>query len=93
MSIKRWAATLVDHQPVDALRAMVRDPEAALADHYDISVAPIDRPEVRGERGACDGVSIIDNNVILYKPTRACRRALRSLTNSAITSSMPTRTA
>ena len=47
MSIK-LAATLVDHQPVDALRAMVRDPEAALRDHYDISVAPIDRP--RGSR-------------------------------------------
>jgi hypothetical protein len=75
MSIKRWAATLVDHQPVDALRAMVRDPEAALRDHYDISVAPIDRPEVRGERGACDGVSIIDNNVILYKPTRSRRQS------------------
>jgi hypothetical protein len=54
----------------DDVRADLADSLAtAIELHFDLTVTPADSFGQRGAGGWCDGVSIIDSGVILYRPT------------------------
>ncbi len=57
----------------DVRRALAQDLADAVRAHFGLSVQPADTFGERGDGGWCDGASIIDSGVILYRPTASRR--------------------
>lgn len=74
MNTRRWAEDLLAAQPTTALRLLADDPLGALRNHFGIEATPAKSFAERGEGGICDGISIIDNNLILYRETLSRRQ-------------------
>jgi len=74
MSTARWAARIVAGIDDDVRRDLADSLEIAIELHFDLKITAADVFGTRGDGGWCDGVSIIDSGIILYRPTRSRRQ-------------------
>ncbi len=73
MSIAAWSRRVLAELD-DTVRADLADSLAtAIELHFGLSVTPAESFGERGAGGWCDGVSIIESGVILFRPTRSRR--------------------
>lgn len=74
MTVAAWSRTILDQVP-DHVRADLATGLAdALREHFTLTIRPAAAFGERGNGGWCDGVSIIDSGVILYRPTASRRQ-------------------
>jgi hypothetical protein len=73
MSITAWAARIVRDLDDDLRRNLAENLAVAIELHFGLTVTPSDTFGTRGASGWCDGVSIIDGGMILYRPTLSRR--------------------
>jgi hypothetical protein len=73
MNLTGWAARIVGELDEDLRRDLAENLAVAIELHFGLTVTPSDAFGVRGAGGWCDGVSIIDGGLILYRPTPSRR--------------------
>lgn len=66
MNADGWGEQLVARIPADVRRALASDPHGTLQKKYQLSLEPVAAPDVRGNGGWCDGLSILKGRRILY---------------------------
>lgn len=74
MSITAWAARIVGELEEDVRADLAENLAIAIELHFDLVVTPSQAFGTRGSGGWCDGVSIIDSGLILYRPTGSRRQ-------------------
>lgn len=67
--LARWTARLVGAIPDHVRVELALDPRSAIEAHWDLTVTAAETFAQRGARGWCDGMSITEAGVILYRPT------------------------
>jgi hypothetical protein len=73
MTVRRWADQLLANLSSTALERVADDPATALPAVFGITIVATSGFESRGAGGWCDGVSLLDGNKILYRPTASRR--------------------
>lgn len=64
-----WARRLIEALDAEARAAVAADPASGLEDHFGLEVRPAASFARRGAGGWCDGVSLREEGVVLYRPT------------------------
>ena len=72
-TVRRWAEQLIEGLDSAAIEQIAAHPEAALTEVFGITVVATTEFDRRGAGGWCDGVSLLDGNKILYRPTQSRR--------------------
>ena len=73
MSVTRWASRIVSDIDDDTRRDLAENLAVAIELHFGLTVTPSEAFGVRGDGGWCDGVSIIEGGLILYRRTLSRR--------------------
>jgi hypothetical protein len=73
MSTTRWAARIVGGIADDVRRDLADSLALAIELHFGLTVTAAEAFDIRGAGGWCDGVSVIDSGLILYRPTPSRR--------------------
>lgn len=74
MATQEWADRLIAKLPPEVREALAGAPAAALKRHFGLETRPTRQPPSRGEGGWCDGLSILEDRLILYVPAQTPRR-------------------
>lgn len=74
-ALDRHASRILDNIAPESRRAASTAPKQALASHFGLHVRAVPvLAERRGASGWCDGISFLDNGVVLYAPSAHSRR-------------------
>jgi hypothetical protein len=73
MTTTAWATRVLATLSDEVRRDLAHRPIAGIGDHFGLNVRHADSFGERGAGGWCDGVSILDSGVILYRPTPSRR--------------------
>ncbi|WCO67954.1 ImmA/IrrE family metallo-endopeptidase [Iamia majanohamensis] len=74
MTVTAWARRVLDRLDTDVRADLAASCATAIELHFGLTVTPAEAFGERGAGGWCDGVSIIDSGVILYRPTASRRQ-------------------
>ena len=75
MNLSNCVKTALSHLPAEARARFSREPKAALSEELGLVVTPVEHlTEQRNDGGACDGMSFLEDGVVLYAPTPNSRR-------------------
>ncbi|MCA4997293.1 hypothetical protein HWD35_21450 [Tsukamurella tyrosinosolvens] len=75
MSLDRCADLAVGLVATEARVRFSKDPKRALREDFNLVVSPVDHlVDARSDGGACDGLSFLQDGVVLYAPTPHSRR-------------------
>jgi IrrE N-terminal-like domain len=72
-TVRRWSEQLIAGLDSAAIDRVAANPKTALTDVFGITVVATSGFDARGAGGWCDGVSLLDGNKILYRPTPSRR--------------------
>ena len=73
MTVSAWSRRLLSVLDIDVRDDLADSLATAIELHFGLRVAPAEAFGERGAGGWCDGVSIVDSGVILYRPTASRR--------------------
>lgn len=73
-TMQGWAEKLVAALKGDIRAAVATDPASALTRHFGLIVCAADSFQERGEGGFCDGASITEAGIVLYRDTPSRRK-------------------
>ena len=73
MTITAWSQRIVDQLSSELRQDLSEDIHTALQLHFGLTVTPAQTFDERGAGGWCDGVSIIESKLILYRSTASRR--------------------
>jgi hypothetical protein len=74
MTVTAWARRVLNGLDSDVRADLADSLATAIELHFSLTVTPAEAFGERGAGGWCDGVSIIDSGVILYRPTASRRQ-------------------
>jgi hypothetical protein len=74
MTVTAWARRVLDELDADVRADLADSLATAIELHFGLTVSPAESFGERGGGGWCDGVSIIDSGVILFRPTASRRQ-------------------
>jgi hypothetical protein len=74
MTVHGHARRLVEAIPDDVRADVLDDPRSAIEVHFEMTVTPAISFGQRGAGGWCDGASITDAGIILFRPTESRRQ-------------------
>ncbi len=74
MTLTTWSRRVLAQFPDDVRNDLASGLAPAITGHFGLVVRPAESFGERGAGGWCDGVSIIDSGVILYRPTPSRRQ-------------------
>lgn len=74
MTVTAWARRVLDELDADVRADLADSLATAIELHFGLTVTPAESFGERGAGGWCDGVSIIDSGVILYRHTASRRQ-------------------
>lgn len=74
LSARTLAESFVSGIAAPVRAALAGDPPGALRQHFQLTLQTVDTPRLRGNGGTCDGMSVLHDGIVLYRPSPGTRR-------------------